>query len=549
MVFSLRSIKVSLIVIFLFTLNFAVAKEKKSQPIYELRGILIRGGDGYIPKIEQLRKSGITFKDLLVPDESALYLEMEKYLSHPVSMDLLDSMKQTIVHHYQSHGYPIVGVVIPEQDVTDGYLVIEVIIGRLGTVHGEGAKYFSNEKIAAMIRTQPNEYIRSSRMAEDLDWINDNPFRSTQLIYEPGSEPGQTNVSLVTKDRFPLKPYAGYQNTGNIIAGRSRYYAGIDWGNAWGIGHRINYQWSTADPINNWYAHCGNYIAPLPWRNFLELFGAYVSSKPPEGDDTDLNGDSWQVITRYIIPFRTFEIMKNNVSISYEFKRTNNFLSFATDQIFDDSIDVSQFVIGYGFDLNYRRGMTSFEVSLYLSPGGMTAFNKDRNFAQERTGATSNYIYGKLRLDQVLNLPNNFSWVLNTLFQQASGKLLPSEEISLGGFTTVRGYDENEVIGDNGILIKNELRSPSLLMLKSKKIPHTMQFLIFVDFGYTYDADQSILNQENEVLASIGPGVRYAFGDYLSIRFEYGWQLDSIMRKVDESHRHSMGHFGLHCSY
>jgi hemolysin activation/secretion protein len=548
-VFSLRSIKVSLIVIFLFTLNFAVAKEKKSQPIYELRGILIRGGDGYIPKIEQLRKSGITFKDLLVPDESALYLEMEKYLSHPVSMDLLDSMKQTIVHHYQSHGYPIVGVVIPEQDVTDGYLVIEVIIGRLGTVHGEGAKYFSNEKIAAMIRTQPNEYIRSSRMAEDLDWINDNPFRSTQLIYEPGSEPGQTNVSLVTKDRFPLKPYAGYQNTGNIIAGRSRYYAGIDWGNAWGIGHRINYQWSTADPINNWYAHCGNYIAPLPWRNFLELFGAYVSSKPPEGDDTDLNGDSWQVITRYIIPFRTFEIMKNNVSISYEFKRTNNFLSFATDQIFDDSIDVSQFVIGYGFDLNYRRGMTSFEVSLYLSPGGMTAFNKDRNFAQERTGATSNYIYGKLRLDQVLNLPNNFSWVLNTLFQQASGKLLPSEEISLGGFTTVRGYDENEVIGDNGILIKNELRSPSLLMLKSKKIPHTMQFLIFVDFGYTYDADQSILNQENEVLASIGPGVRYAFGDYLSIRFEYGWQLDSIMRKVDESHRHSMGHFGLHCSY
>lgn len=549
MVFSLRSIKVSLIVIFLFTLNFAVAKEKKSQPIYELRGILIRGGDGYIPKIEQLRKSGITFKDLLVPDESALYLEMEKYLSHPVSMDLLDSMKQTIVHHYQSHGYPIVGVVIPEQDVTDGYLVIEVIIGRLGTVHGEGAKYFSNEKIAAMIRTQPNEYIRSSRMAEDLDWINDNPFRSTQLIYEPGSEPGQTNVSLVTKDRFPLKPYAGYQNTGNIIAGRSRYYAGIDWGNAWGIGHRINYQWSTADPINNWYAHCGNYIAPLPWRNFLELFGAYVSSKPPEGDDTDLNGDSWQVITRYIIPFRTFEIMKNNVSISYEFKRTNNFLSFATDQIFDDSIDVSQFVIGYGFDLNYRRGMTSFEVSLYLSPGGMTAFNKDRNFAQERTGATSNYIYGKLRLDQVLNLPNNFSWVLNTLFQQASGKLLPSEEISLGGFTTVRGYDENEVIGDNGILIKNELRSPSLLMLKSKKIPHTMQFLIFVDFGYTYDADQSILNQENEVLASIGPGVRYAFGDYLSIRFDYGWQLDSIMRKVDESHRHSMGHFGLHCSY
>ena len=311
-----------------------------------------------------------------------------------------------------------------------------------------------------------------------------------------------------------------------MIAGRSRYYTGINWGNAWGIGHRINYQWTTADPFNKWHAHCGTYLVPLPWRNYLEVFGAYVKAKPPEGDDTDLNGNSWQVNGRYIIPFRLFRFIKNNVSVSYEFKRTNNFLSFATDQIFGDSIDTSQFVLGYGFDMNYRRGMTSFEVSLYLSPGGMTAFNKNSHFMQERAGATSNYIYGKIRLDQVLNLPKGFSWVFNTLFQQASGKLLPSEEISLGGYATVRGYDENEVIGDNGILIKNEFRSPHLTFAKSKGILHQIQFLAFVDFGYTYDADQTILSHENEILSSIGPGIRYSFGEYLNIRLDYGIQID-----------------------
>ena len=50
-----------------------------------------------------------------------------------------------------------------------------------------------------------------------LDWINENPFRSTQLIYEPGPQVGTTDVTLVTKDRFPLRIYGGHQNTGNIM--------------------------------------------------------------------------------------------------------------------------------------------------------------------------------------------------------------------------------------------------------------------------------------------------------------------------------------------
>jgi len=32
-----------------------------------------------------------------------------------------------------------------------------------------------------------------------------------------------------------------YLNSGNLIAGKSRYYTG----NAWGIGHRINDQWTS----------------------------------------------------------------------------------------------------------------------------------------------------------------------------------------------------------------------------------------------------------------------------------------------------------------
>lgn len=530
-------------------LNTRPLQDESSNSSPNIKHLVIVGHRTSLSEINEPPYPSLHVKGLFVPNEEKFVNIMRDFMGVSISPHILDEIKKEVTQYYQHNGYPVVSVVIPEQDITNGQLIIVVVVGELGTVHAEGAKFFSNENIAGMIRTKPGEPIRSNRMGEDLDWINENPFRSTQLIYKPGSQLGTTDVDLITRDRFPLKVYGAYQNTGNIIAGRSRYYSGIDYGNLWGIGHRINYQWTFADSFNKWHAQCGNYIIPLPWRNYLELFGAYVKTKPPENEDTDLNGNSWQICSKYIIPFRTFGSWKNNISISYEFKRTNNFLAFATDQTFDTSIDISQFVVGYGFDIIYQKGQSSFELLLYISPGGMTVFNHDDNFSQERSGAKSNYIYGTLRLDQTLMLPLKFSWVLNTLFQQSSGKLLPSEEISLGGYATIRGYDENEVVGDNGLLIKNELRSPPLIFFKTKKISHQLQFLVFLDFGYTYDADQSILVESTEVLASIGPGLRYAFGEYLNLRFDYGWQLDSIIRKVDDSHRHSMGHFGLQVSF
>src|SRR5690606_17921466 len=116
-------------------------------------------------------------------------------------------------------------------------------------------------------------------------------------------------------------------------------------------------------------------------------------------------------------------------------------------------------------------------------------------------------------------LPKGFSWWLDILFQQASGKLLPTEQFSLGGFYTVRGYDENEVISDNGILIKNEFYFPTI-KLPPKKRTHHLKFLAFIDYGWGYDVNQNVLSRDVATLASLGPGIRYNFENYISARFD-----------------------------
>ena len=275
----------------------------------------------------------------------------------------------------------------------------------------------------------------------------------------------------------------------------TRWMTGLNYGNLWGIGHEINYQFISANSAKKWWGNSANYVAPLPWRHTFKAFASLVKTKPnlsssASATATDENGKGWQLGCRYIMPLPTQVTYRHNIMVGFDFKRTNNFLSFSQALIFNNYIDIDQFLVGYDGTLEGRWGMTLFGITFYLSPGGMSAYNKDRFFGVESPGAKSNYIYWRTTADGIFRMPLDFSWIISTLFQWSSGKLLPSEQLSLGGYQTIRGYDENEIVSDRGLMIKNEVRSPSLHFFRTKGgTQDELQFLAFVDFGYGNDVN------------------------------------------------------------
>lgn len=491
---------------------------------------------------------GVTILDAYVPNEKVFYQEMNSFIGKPLSFVLIKQIKQKVANYYQERGFLVVSVLVPEgQDITEGILQVIIQIGRLGKVHAEGAYYFSNEKLASKIRTQKGEYIQKDRLLSDLNWMNENPFRTSSIVLEKGKEFGETDVTLSTEDRRPLRIFGGYENTGNQIAGSSRFLTGVNLGNLFGIDHQLNYLFKFSSHFNEWWGHSGSYIAPLPWRHIFEAYGFFTHAEPNVAVGFNSNGKSWQLAGRYKIPFQT-EFLNHVVFIGYEFQRSNNFLAFEETLLFDRYIDVSQFLVGYEVFLEYQHGKTKIGAEVYLSPGKMTEFNTDSAFAQERPGTESNYIYGKTRLEQSIYLPKGFLWWLDILFQQATGKLLPTEQFSLGGFYTVRGYDENEVISDNGISIKNELYFPVIKIPPRNKY-HQFKILGFIDYGWGYDVNQNILSKDVVPLASVGIGFRYHFEKCISARFDYGWQLNTVQRIVDPSNKKSRAHMSVIISY
>ena len=99
-------------------------------------------------------------------------------------------------------------------------------------------------------------------------------------------------------------------------------------------------------------------------------------------------------------------------------------------------------------------------------------------------------------------------------------KLLPTEQITIGGTNSVRGYRRNLSLGDNGIVGSLELQIP-LVNNRSK-----IYSIPFVDAGTIWSNSNTAINANT--LASIGLGISYQFANSLEARIDYGIPLIDV---------------------
>jgi len=493
-------------------------------------------------------KDSIVIDNVDIPRPNEFKKKIDKFIGESITIEKLNEIKIFVVNYFREEGYPLVGVSIPAgQDITDGDVYIVIQVAKLGKVEVQGARYFSKERIKKQVRLKPNEKISTNKVIQDLEWLNDNPFRNVSAIYQAGDKLNETDVILNVEDRFPMRVYAGYENSSYTIAGSSRFIGGFNLGNLFKSDQQLNFQFMSAKNFNDWWGIAGNYVIPLPWKNILKFLGSYSKAESDEAEAQNITGRGWTAAARYEIPLPIIGNLSHDLIAGFDFKRTNNFLLFADNLVFNKYIDVAQFLLKYQGTYDDKFGVTSFEISAFYSPGDLTNNNTTAKFEQEREGAKAKYGYIDLDIERITRLKEDFSWVINFLGQLSFSKLLLSEQLSLGGSFTVRGYMENEVAGDNGILLKNEIRFPSIRFQK-KNFKNALQFLAFLDYGFAVDVDKSIVESSKSLL-SVGPGVRLNMSTYLTLRFDYGFQLINVNGRPFQNSGKSRGHLSVIASY
>ena len=482
-----------------------------------------------------------------------LAASLSQFLGEPLTLNLLAKVNRTINRVYREDDRPVVDAYLPEQDVSTGVVQLVVIEGRLGEIRAEGAERSNPEYLERQIRTQPGEILRESELAWDLDWLNDHPFRKVKLIFEPGDVDGTTDVVLQTADAKPLRLHAGIDNSGLELTGENQWNFGATWGRVFNTEHLAAYQYSTDLEFENLDAHSAFYRIPLPWRHRIDLIGAYVTSDasiPIEGGTVDLGGQSTLVGLDYIIPVRPrfFDLSRSEISLNADYKSTNSDLEFGGTNVFDETAAVLQFGLGWQGARPDKLGATGVGLTAMWSPGNAIGNNDDQSFSAQRSGSTSDYFYTELTIERLFKLPREWDLALTGTGQWSNTRLISTEQVLAGGYRTVRGFDENLIRGDEGVLGSVEFISPpfSVSEILGKSMEDEFNLIFFYDAAWLSAVDQGE-DEEDQELSSLGLELKYRLGINWSMYAGYGWHLTTEgVPEVDGSGRM---HFGATLRY
>jgi len=483
---------------------------------------------------------------------------LETYLGQPLSMALLAELAKDIVEAWRDNDFPIVDVYYPEQNVTAGRVQVVVREALLGSVGVEGAERSDPEYLKGTVRLGAGDRLDRRVLEADLDWLNENPIRQVNLIYERGEADGTSDIVLQTLEENPFRAYAGFANTGVPLTGEHEWAAGFQWYNPLGKEHTLGYHFVSDLEFETLTSHAIFYRAFLPWRHELRYVGAVVQTEVRDRSGgpfpIDLEGESIQSTLDYRIPLprpSAHRRLRHAVTAGFDYKSTNTDLLFGGFNVFGSPAEVLQLRLEYEAAWPDALGRTELAFGSVWSPGDVFANNRDANFDLLREGATSDYWYGFVRAERSLRLPSDYLLVMRGRAHLTDDRLISTEQLLAGGYLTVRGFEENLARGDTGAILGLELLSPAFSL--SRHLGETpalagdrWQLLAFYDAGLLSNNDPR--GSERSVsLQSLGLGVQARLSENAQLRAAYGWALDSRGVAIDVPSGRM--HFGITLSY
>jgi hemolysin activation/secretion protein len=383
-------------------------------------------------------------------------------------------------------------------------------------------------------------------LEEAVNWTNANPFRRVKVVVNDlQNEPGLADLVVEVQEQIPFRAAVSYDNTGNEVLGLNRYSSSMQFGNVWGLGHQASYQYTTTDDTRLYQVHSGDYRLPLPWHHYIELAAAYSLAQPSYYNGLfTLKGQNLVTNLRYIAPVE-HGALSMEFSGGIDFKQANNNFEWGGAVVpqLTTKNDIFQLSLGATVVRRDPHGAWAIGANVSLSPGDLDTRNSDATFAATRPNGylrdangnlnpsapigQSHYAYGSLNVQRLTKLPADFQVISHGQIQISSANLLGSEQMSIGGQGTVRGYDERISSGDQGYLLSHELQSPewqTVLSLHGRKLGVMQTRLAaFWDFGKT--GFKHSFGAIEQPLMGAGLGVRSNVSNNFSLAADYGWQL------------------------
>jgi len=424
---------------------------------------------------------------------------------------------------FRDKGYQTVAVQIPQQQVSRGVVVLQVVEVKVGQLRVKGSHYFLPSEIKKEATSMSEGTVPDfNEVTKDIVALNQNADRKVTPVLRAGIVPGTVDIDLNVKDSLPLHGSLELNNRFNHDTKPLRLSGALSYDNLWQAGQKIGATFQIAPQrLSDSESFSGYYILPVPKVSWLSLMaqGSQQNSSVAISNGMASVGDGTVIGLRALITLPQGKDYYHSLSFGVDYKH------FLPANQFSGSITYFPWSANYSMTVSGSGGVTDLNLGLIFNVRGMGAspsqFNDRRSLG---TGVSANtndsgdgsFIYLKGDLSHTHDLPVGFQLYGKIQGQVSDQQLVDTEQFSAGGFSNARGYLESSETGDDALFGTFELRSPSVAHFLGKTI-NEWRFYAFSDNGklWLYNTGQGVGTYTYN-LASVGVGSRIQFLDHLN---------------------------------
>lgn len=371
----------------------------------------------------------------------------------------VEAARSSLAQVYSDAGYGTVLVTIPEQEVTQGVVTLQVLEGRVEHTYVSGSRYFSPARIREAIpalaeNTALHLPVLQAQLAELNAMSGD---RSITPVLRPGRTPGTVEVELKVEDQLPLHGSVALDDRYTLNTPRLRLDAQISYANLWQREHSLSLQYQTSpEDTSAVQVYAGTYVWRPSTQSVMAVYGVHSDSNVAAVGALSVIGKGDILGVRAIRPFADGA---QRVTLGADYKSFQQSVLQGADT-FNTPIDYVQFSAQYSLT---RQTNSLTDVSATANWGIRGLGNDEAEFAAKRFNAKPNYLYMKFDLEHQRPLWQGTALRAALQGQWSETPLISNEQIGAGGVESVRGYVESERLGDTGVQVNLELHSPPLL--------------------------------------------------------------------------------------
>lgn len=453
----------------------------------------------------------------VIPQEDVRAL-VQPFEGREVTIGELEELRQSITRLYIDRGYVNSGAIIPEDALKEGELRFKIIEGRLDEVHVKGQGHLREGYIQNRLQGDPEQPLNLKELEDRFQLLLSDPLISKmngRIL--PGASPGHgiLDVDVVRARPYHLSLFGDNFRPPSIGAeafGLTGYL-----NNLTGLGDTLDFTFITSSGSNR---YSGGFNLPLT------DYGTVAFFRFDEGDTVVVES-----------PFQDLDIesevhiLEGGIShpIINTFNQRLNLGLLLTTRENETSLlgRPFSFVEGVPSNRNQATVWRIFQDFIQRWEHNAFAFRSTFSVGMDALGATparddfpSSEFFAWLGQLQYAYLVDDkgTQLILRGNVQVADSKLLPLEQIAIGGVSTVRGYRTNYLVRDEGYNLSLELRYPLLSFTTFEK-QNRITLIPFVDYGEAWDQ-----GEHADALVSIGAGINWQLESFIA-EFYYGYAL------------------------